>query len=134
MKYCKYCGAQLDDDAVVCVKCGRALGEQPQGQTIIVQAPAAEPDRKQNGCGIAGFVFGLIGMIISWVTSVLLWWLAIPFAALGFLLSLIGIIVGKAKKQNVGLGIAGLILSILSVIIVAVVVLFLGALFAALQN
>lgn len=34
MKYCAYCGAQIEDDAVVCIHCGRSVegGAKPYGQ------------------------------------------------------------------------------------------------------
>ena len=131
MKYCKYCGSQLDDDAAVCTKCGKVLGDQ-QGQTVIIQQVEKQEQRK-NGCGVAGFVFGLLGIILSWISSVFLWWLAIPFAAIGFVLSLIGVIVGKAKKQSIGLGVAGLILSLISIVIVLLVVFVLGSLMSSLM-
>ena len=123
MKYCKYCGARLDDDAVVCSSCGKELGEKPT-QTIIVQQVEKEEPRK-NGCGIAGFVLGLISLVFgSWI-CIFLGWYTLPLPVLAFVLSLTGIIVGKVKKQRIGLGIAGLILSAIALITVISVVSFL---------
>ena len=34
--FCKYCGAEINDDAVVCVKCGRAV------------VPVARPESSEN--------------------------------------------------------------------------------------
>ena len=116
MKYCKFCGAQIDDDAVVCPTCGKALGEQAT-QTIIVQAPVAEPEAKKNGCGVAGFVLGLISLVFCWVAIFLVFYV-LPLPLLAFTLSLVGIIVGKKKKQRIGLGVAGFILSTLALIFV----------------
>ena len=116
MKYCKYCGAELDDDAIICSKCGKNLNEQTT-QTIIVQAPAAEPEAKKNGCGVAGFVIGLISLVFCWLAIFLVYYV-IPVPFIAFVLSLVGIIVGKKKQQKIGLGIAGLILSTLALIFV----------------
>ena len=115
MKYCKFCGAQLDDDAAVCSKCGKALGEQPAQTVIIQQVEKEEP--KKNGCGIAGFVLGLISLVFCWVAIFLVYYV-LPLPALAFVLSLVGIIVGKKKQQKIGLGVAGLILSALALIFV----------------
>ena len=56
MKYCKSCGAELVDDAVVCPKCGVAVGEM-------------QTERKNNMLGVVGFVLsfftGPIGFIVS---------------------------------------------------------------------
>ena len=123
MKYCKYCGSQLDDDAAVCSKCGKVLGDQ-QGQTVIIQQ-VEKTEQKKNGCGVAGFVLGLISLVIcSWV-CIFLGWYTLPLPALAFVLSLVGIIVGKKKQQSIGLGIAGLILSAVALISVISVISFL---------
>lgn len=29
--YCKYCGSEVNDNAVVCIKCGCSLKDEPQG-------------------------------------------------------------------------------------------------------
>lgn len=34
MKFCPNCGAQVDENAVVCVKCGVALRNQPQSLNV----------------------------------------------------------------------------------------------------
>ena len=115
MKYCKYCGAQLDDDAVVCSACGKQLDEQPTQKVIIQQVET--PKKKKNGCGVAGFVIGLISLVFCWVAIFLVYYV-LPIPALAFVLSLVGIIVGKKKQQSIGLGIAGLIMSTLSLIFV----------------
>ena len=123
MKYCKYCGAQLDDDAVVCSACGKNLGEQPATQTIIVQQ-VQQPAPKKNGCCVAGFVLGLLSLIFCWVCIFLVWYM-LPVPLLAFVLSLVGIIVGKKKNERINLGIGGLILSVLALIVIISVSAFL---------
>lgn len=85
MKYCKYCGAELSDDAAVCSRCGHSLAGGAQ-------------ERNVNKLGLVGF-------ILSFFTG--------PVA---FILSLIGLIQGKRQNEKVGFAIAGLILSIISII------------------
>ena len=123
MKYCKYCGAQLDDDAVVCSACGKSLEEQANQTIIIQQAPV---EKSQNKCGVAGFVLSLIfsigGLVGMLVFSPLMFVQFLPF-----LLSLIGLIVGKKKDQKISLSVTGLIISGIQVVLAFVFVFGLGA-------
>ena len=54
MAYCKNCGAQIDDQAVVCPKCGVAQGP--------VQAPVV--DNGGFGWGLLGCCIPLAGLIL----------------------------------------------------------------------
>lgn len=76
----------------------------------VTEQPSAAP-RKKNGIGIAGFVLALIAFVISWIPVVgtIIGWILGP---LGFIFSLIGVF-----RQPRGLSIAGLIISLLSVIL-----------------
>ena len=82
-------------------------------QTIIVQHEGP----KKTGLGTAGFVLALVGLIFSWV-PVLGWlcWL------LGLIFSFIGVF-----KQPRGLAIAGLVISLIALIVLIFAV---GALIA----
>ena len=57
-------------------------GKEVQGQTIIINQPAA---KKSNGIGTAGFVSALLGLIFSWVPVLgwFLWALALIFSLIG---------------------------------------------------
>lgn len=83
------------------------------GQTIVIQQEA----KQTNGIGIAGFVLALIGLFLGWV-PILGWviWLV------GIILSFVGIF--KAPR---GLAIAGLIISLIGVILLILVFGALGA-------
>lgn len=91
MKFCKYCGAELSDDAAVCSKCGHSLSN------------GAVEDRSQNKLGIAGFVLSFFFV-----------------QPLALIFSIIGIAVGKKHNDKVGLAVAGLIISIISSVIVII--------------
>ena len=72
-------------------------------QTIVnVQAP------RSNGLGTAGFVLALLSILLCWapVANVIMWFL-------GFLFSLIGVF-----RKPKGLAIAGLVISLIDIIIV----------------
>lgn len=80
------------------------------GSVVYVNQPASQ--EQSNGCGVAGLVFSIIGLFTSFV-PVLSW--VIWF--LGFLLSLIGVF-----KEPRGTAIAGLVISLLGVIIIVTIV------------
>lgn len=79
--------------------------DQNQPQVVVVE-------KKGNGIGVAGFVLALLGLIFCWV-PILDWilWL------LGLIFSIIGMF--RPKK---GLAIAGLVISLLFVILFFAVV------------
>jgi uncharacterized membrane protein YvbJ len=67
MKYCSHCGAEIDDNAVVCPKCGCQVGP-------IAAADAAAPASSENdsvrGMAIASLVLILIGA--TWPVGLIL--------------------------------------------------------------
>ena len=70
MKYCSKCGAELFDDAVICVKCGCAVesGIQPK-------APISAPVQG-SGISTAAKVFMIIGTVLMaiWTFCIGLAW------------------------------------------------------------
>ena len=57
--YCKYCGKELNDDAEVCVYCGRSTGRQNVQKSY-------EVGESKKGIGVLlGLFLGLIGLIIG---------------------------------------------------------------------
>ena len=92
MKFCKYCGAELTDDAAVCNRCGRNVAESRPVE-----------DRSQNKLGIAGFVLSFFFI-----------------QPLALIFSIIGLAVGKKHNDKVGLAIAGLVMGIISMIIMVI--------------
>jgi hypothetical protein len=87
----------------------------PQGYA----APAPQPygyapvpqQQPGNGIGIAGFVCGLVGLILCWVP-----WFGALLGLVGIVLSGIGISQGKKRGASIGLAIAGLVCGILAVL------------------
>jgi len=77
------------------------------GQTIIIN----QTEKQSNGMGTAGFVLALIAIFLGWV-PVLGWiiWL------LGLILSFVGVF-----KQPKGLAIAGLVISLIGIILLIAV-------------
>ena len=52
--FCKKCGAQIDDNAVVCPNCGTATDNRP----------AATQDGKSAGFAVLCFFFPVVGLIL----------------------------------------------------------------------
>jgi hypothetical protein len=72
--------------------------------------------RPSNGLGTAGFVVGLIGLVLSFVPliGVVAW----PLVILGIVFSAIGISkASKGRATNKGLAIAGLVVSVIGLVI-----------------
>ena len=91
---------------------------QPQPQTIYIQK-LAQPNQGSNGLGIAGFVVSLCAAFLVWVPI------------LNFVLALVGLILSAngMKKQPKGLATAGLVISI--IFLVVTLICFIIVLFAA---
>jgi uncharacterized membrane protein YvbJ len=60
MKYCTHCGTELVDEAVVCTKCGCAVGTTGQIAPVV-----SEIDRKFV-VGLLVVVLGIVGVIYSY--------------------------------------------------------------------
>jgi len=85
------------------------------GQTIIINQQ--EKESKSNGLGIAGFVLAIIALFVGWVP--ILGWMV---WALGLILSFVG-----SFKSPKGMAIAGLIISLIGIILLLVVLARIGA-------
>lgn len=70
MKFCTKCGAELVDEAIICVKCGCAVES-----TEISQSESKAPPRK-SGLSTAAKVFMVLGTIIMamWTFCIGLAW------------------------------------------------------------
>lgn len=78
--YCKTCGAEILDGAVVCPKCGV-----PTNPSSVTNGSAVATEKAPNS--ISGFVFGLLGFMLDW------------FPIVGFILSIVGVsLCSKGKK------------------------------------
>lgn len=114
-EHCKNCGkviggleqAYVYEDQVVCHQCNESLRH-----PIYV-----EQTKRISGLGITALVFGLIACLGCWIPMCGIF--SLPFAILGTLFGVIGIIIARlSKKSYVGLPIAGTIVSITAAFIV----------------
>ncbi len=92
--YCRNCGKTIDDKAVICPNCG---------------VPQAEQKKPVNGFGVAGFIIGLLSIWLGYILF------CIP-PVIGIILSGIGCTM-KAKCSANGLAVAGLVLSIVTLLL-----------------
>lgn len=114
--YCKKCGAQIDDNAYVCVHCGALVKEQSQ-EAAYAQSGAAQQSKKTNGMAIAGFVCSFL------------------FALLGLIFSIIGMKQCEERgEEGYGLAKAGKIISIVNIVLGVFLVIIYAAAIAATIN
>ena len=59
MKYCTHCGTEIVDEAVICTKCGCAVGQIVQGSSGV--------NNKFIG-GLVTLLSGIVGLIYSLIT------------------------------------------------------------------
>lgn len=81
--------------------------------------PAPAPAKGSNGLAVAGFVLGLIGLLMSWIPVVN--FLGILLGGIGLVLAVIGLVQAKKRNAGKGLAIAGIVLGGLAIIIAIVV-------------
>jgi flagellar FliL protein len=60
MKYCSHCGAEVNDEAVVCIKCGCSVSN-TTNQVLGIVNPNDAPNK---GFAVLGFFFPLVGFIL----------------------------------------------------------------------
>lgn len=105
--FCKNCGKEIDDKAMVCPNCGVGTDN-----LSVMTDKGENTNRKANPCAIIGFIFSLIAMLSTFIVFV--YWVA--FAA-GLVLSIIGYVKAKKLNSGKGLAIAGIVLCSVSVLL-----------------
>lgn len=133
MKYCSNCGAEVNENAAVCIKCGCAL----KSNDSLANQPVKEQGSKASMVlGIVAIVFGAIALLIvlavqSYLTSTYdgriqrlasnfesaRIGLMILFIPVPGILSIIGFILGLTNKVKSGSKTAGIVLNAITLIL-----------------
>ena len=106
MKYCTKCGCEMEDDAVVCPKCGNVAK--------VAQATAIAKPVKSSGIGIAALVFSIIGFMTGFII------IGIFFDIIAVILAIIALLVSTKKHTSKGLPIASIIIAVSSILFLCV--------------
>ena len=61
MKYCVKCGAEMFDDAVMCVKCGRM----DENYAISEKRNGAKVNNELSGLKLAAFILMIVGTVVN---------------------------------------------------------------------
>ncbi len=98
MKYCTHCGAELADEAVICPKCGCAVGNvNPFNAAVVAERSHWDP------CAIVGFVLALAACVLFIFNMFGLMSIA------GLAVSIVGAVrTCRMKLRGLGLAIAGI--------------------------
>lgn len=59
--YCKYCGKEIDDNADVCIHCGRST----RNTTQVSEQNNSSGESKTGVGALLGFFLGIIGLIVG---------------------------------------------------------------------
>ena len=70
MKYCSNCGEQIDEKAVICVKCGVPVSGNNIQQPTYNQ-PASNVPKQGHGAATASLILGIIGLIVGIITLII---------------------------------------------------------------
>ena len=125
--YCPNCGTAINPQSTFCPNCGQSVATQqpvpyPQPAAYYppqyaYQQPYQQPQvvmmkSPTNGLGTTGFILALLAILVSWVPGldVLMWLLGLVFSAIG------------CFKQPRGLAVAGLVISLLDLIVLILAV------------
>ncbi|WP_019680263.1 zinc-ribbon domain-containing protein [Ruminococcus flavefaciens] len=70
--YCKYCGKEIDNDAIFCPSCGKSFidnNPNPQSNTRHSKQYKS-PNSNKKGLAIASFVLGIASVLLSFISII----------------------------------------------------------------
>lgn len=99
--FCYKCGAEIDDDAVVCVKCGCATKNYGQKQTVMVDQNASPKSRLVALllCIFLGF-FGVHRFYLGKIGTGVVWCLTVGCVYVGWIIDIIMLACGKMTDKD----------------------------------
>ncbi len=120
--YCRYCGNEINDDALFCSKCGQPTGNAPVPYDQTSAQPYDEPSAQPapDGYAIASLVLGILGLV------------ALPLIG-----GILAVVFGNISRKNNGpttmaragwiMGIIGIVLGVVVVAIIIILFVVMGA-------
>ena len=106
--FCKNCGKEIVEKAVICIHCGCAVEPMVEPAT---------PTGKVSVCAIIGFCLSLVGLFLPG------WFGALSEVA-ALVLSIIGVCEAKKGKKLKGLAIAGIAISATGFVICIILIIW----------
>ena len=104
--YCENCGAEIDNNAIVCVHCGAQTSNFKNKTTTQYNPPASAP------LGVASLVCGIASLVLAFLFC----WAGIASAIVAIVLS----VQSKNKEGPNGKATAGLVTGIIGLIIAGI--------------
>lgn len=124
--FCKNCGKEIDDNAVVCPNCGVATEKMQENAAAATNTEA----KKTNVMAIIGFVLSLVSGVFSNIPTVGSYIAGLAWVA-ALVLCILGIKKAKEGYNLKGLAVAGLVLCIIDIVLIIIgIILVLGVLAA----
>lgn len=123
--YCKNCGKELKEDDAFCSSCGTAVNGSSNNDENASQKTANyytnqiynEPNRNTNKSGFN--TFSIVGFVLAFFSGIL-----------GLIFSILGYNQAKREGTPTGLALAGIIISIITIILaIVLVIVFMNALY-----
>ena len=117
--YCRKCGREIPDDSVMCGYCGTPTN--PDNPYTYGGTPQ-NMDEGANGLGIASMILGIVAILLAcWAGGK---WLTFLVAAAGLILGIIAL--QKPKYGSRGMALAGVICSVIALLMKIIVIILLG--------
>lgn len=89
MAYCKHCGKEIDDKAVVCIYCGCATNDTEVSSGNVQHSKSS--DNNSNMMSVVGLVISCVSLIVALFGTV---------AIGGIIVSTIGLVKSKQKERR----------------------------------
>ena len=106
--FCRTCGKEVNDNAIICPHCGCALKNES------IYAEVKNDVKKINVMCLVGFILSMASLLIALYGMV---------AIAGLVLSIVGVVqTNKTGERLRGLGIAGIIVAAVSLIFTLIVI------------
>lgn len=119
--FCKVCGKDIHEKAVICPHCGCETGNpmlsvQPPVQYVPVEQPVQQPKKKENTPALVGFILSILGVV---------GFLPLAGSIAGLILGIIGYKKSKTLDgEGKAFGIASIIMSAFAIASLVLLVLF----------